>query len=235
MIRKREIAKRVFAHEFNQSDFKIEEDGDRSPSYILTPTGAKCNRVYAVGVLLDKEEVRPDSNFWRMRVSDPTGVFVCTAGRYQPEALEVLLETEPPEMIAVVGKVNVYEGESRSFVSLRAESISVVDSEVRDYWVYETAKRTFERIKKMEKKEGEEVNQAWNYYNPNLEEYTEMVKKALKVIKDEFEAFKVTDDMEKEEAGVEEADVSTKEEDFDLEEEFEFEEEEWSLSDILEE
>jgi RPA family protein len=217
MIRKREIAKRLFSYEFNRSTYRIKQNGERTPLYVLTPTGEKCNRVFAVGVLLDKEEIRPDSNFWRMRVSDPTGVFVCTAGRFQPDALEVLLEIEPPEMIAMVGKIRVFEAE-RNFVFLRPESIAVVDSEVRDYWVYETAKRTVERIQRMEAvREDEDVALAWKIYNPNLDEYRNVVKKALLAIKEEFETFKIEE---------------VKEEEPELEE-FEFEEEEWDLSDIL--
>jgi len=224
MIRKREVAKRVFAFEFNRSTHKIEQNGERAPTYVLTPTGERCNRVFVVGVLLDREEIRPDSNFWRLRVSDPTGVFVCTAGRYQPDALEVLLEIEPPEMIAVVGKVRVFEIEDRSFVSLRPESIAVVDTEARDYWVYETASRTIERIEKMEKeKDNEDIALAWKVYNPDLSEYRTMVKKALLTVREEFEllAKEVKEEPEEEEEQVFE--------------EFEFEEEEWDLSDILEE
>ncbi|HID42356.1 MAG TPA: hypothetical protein EYP30_01020 [Archaeoglobaceae archaeon] len=227
MMRKREVAKRIFAFEFNRSTYKIEQDGEKTPTYILTPTGEKCNRVFVVGVLLDREEIRPDSNFWRLRVSDPTGVFVCTAGRFQPDALEVLLEIEPPEMIAVVGKVRVFEGESRSFVSLRPESIAVVDTEARNYWVYETASRTVERIEKMEtEKDDEDVALAWKVYNPDLNEYRSMVKKALLTIKEEFEVFGVKEKVEEE---VKEGEEKTPFE------EFEFEEEEWDLSDILEE
>lgn len=232
MIQKREIAKRLFAHEFNQSTHKIEQEGEKTPTYILTPTGARCNRVFVVGVLLDKEEIKPDSNFWRVRVSDPTGVFVCTAGRYQPDALEALMEIEPPEMISVVGKVNVYEGESRTFVSLRPESITVVDKEIRDHWVYETAKRTLERIEKMQNNQDDEnVALAWQVYSPDLAEYNDTVKKALMAIKEEFEAFETDKEEKRSEEVKEGAEEETEEEPFL--EEIEFEEEEWDLSDIL--
>lgn len=233
MIQKREIAKRLFAHEFNQSTHKIEQEGEKTPTYILTPTGARCNRAFVVGVLLDKEEIKPDSNFWRIRVSDPTGVFVCTAGRFQPDALEALMEIEPPEMISVVGKVNVYEGESRTFVSLRPESITVVDKEIRDYWVYETAKRTLERIEKMQNnQEDQDIALAWQVYSPDLAEYKDTVKKALKAIKEEFEAFETGEEEEKEQEAGEDATGEEGEEEPVLEE-IEFEEEEWDLSDIL--
>ena len=229
MMMKREVAKRLFAFEFNKSNHKISQNGEKTPMYVLTPTGEKCNRVFIVGVLLDKEEVRPDSNFWRMRVSDPTGVFVCTAGRYQPEALEVILEIEPPELVAVVGKVNVFEGESgTTYISIRPEAVSVVESEARDYWVYETALRTIERIERMKtEKDEDDVALAWKVYNPDLNEYKQKVREALLMIKEEFETFKVKEDVKKEGGTKEE-----KEADLELDE-LEFEEEEWDLSDIL--
>ncbi|MFP3946829.1 MAG: hypothetical protein ACLFVI_07990 [Archaeoglobaceae archaeon] len=233
MMQKREIAKRLFAHEFNQSTHKIEQEGEKTPTYVLTPTGARCNRVFVVGVLLDKEEIRPDSNFWRIRVSDPTGVFVCTAGRFQPDALEALMEIEPPEMISVVGKVNVYEGESRTFVSLRPESITVVEKEIRDYWVYETAKRTLERIEKMQNnQEDPNIALAWQVYSPDVEEYKSTVRKALLAIKEEYEAFE-SDKEEEKDLKEQEKRVDGGMEEESVLEEIEFEEEEWDLSDIL--
>lgn len=233
IVQKREIAKRLFAYEFNHSTHKIEQEGERAPTYILTPTGARCNRVFVVGVLLDKEEIKPDSNFWRVRVSDPTGVFVCTAGRFQPDALEALMEIEPPEMISVVGKVNAYEGESRTFLSLRPESITAVDREVRDYWVYETAKRTLERIENMQNDRGsQDIALAWQVYSPKLTEYKEVVKKALKAIKEELEEFESKERAEEAEGEGEGKEEREEEEEEDILEDI-LEGEEWDLSDIL--
>jgi RPA family protein len=227
VVRKREVARRLFAFELNSSTHRIEQEGDKTPVYILTPTGIRCNRVFVVGVLLDKEEARPDSNFWRIRVRDPTGVFVCFVGRFQPDALEALLEIEPPEMVAIVGKVRIFKGETRKFVSLRPEQIAVVDSDVRNYWVYETAKRTLERIERMEKdKDDGDIALAWQIYNPNLDEYRDAVRQALLVVREEAKVFKA------EEGEGEEMDIKTDEIE-KLEEEFVFEEEEWDLSDIL--
>ena len=228
-IGRREVARRIFAYEFNRSTHKIESKEEKSPIYVLTPTGMRCNRVFVVGVLLDKEETRPDTNFWRIRVSDPTGVFIGYVGRFQPDALETLLEVEPPELIAVVAKVRHFEGETRSFASLRPESIAVVDSDVRDYWVYETAKLTLNRIKAMEEKSSEDAILAWQIYNPDLEEYRSIVKQALTTILEE-PVVKVKEEREAEE--MEEGEEPEELE--ELEEEiFEFEEEEWDLSDIL--
>lgn len=227
-IGRREVARRIFAYEFNRSTHKIESKEEKSPIYVLTPTGMRCNRVFVVGVLLDKEETRPDTNFWRIRVSDPTGVFIGYVGRFQPDALETLLEVEPPELIAVVAKVRHFEGETRSFASLRPESIAVVDSDVRDYWVYETAKLTLNRIKAMEKKSSEDAILAWQIYNPDLEEYRSIVKQALTTILEPVVKVREGREAEEIEEGEEPEELEELEEEI-----FEFEEEEWDLSDIL--
>jgi hypothetical protein len=76
----------------------------------------------------------------------------------------------------------------------------------------------------MEKeKDNEDVSLAWKVYNPDLNEYRNSVKKALLTIKEEFELLGAKEEVKEE----------PKEE--EVFEEFEFEEEEWDLSDILEE
>jgi RPA family protein len=232
-VRRREIARRIFAYEFNRSTHRIQPEEDKAPVYVLTPLGMRCNRVFIVGALLDKDEIKPDSGIWRIRVSDPTGAFFGYVSRFQPDALEALMEIEPPELVAVVGKVRVFERDGRHFVSLRPEYISVVDSDVRDYWVYETALRTLERIRRMELKKDEDCKLAWQIYNPNLNEYRQIVKQALMSLKEEYE---ILEEIEESEEEIEELRARREVEELkEFEEEFEFEEEEWDLSDILNE
>lgn len=216
-VRRREVARRVFAYEINRSTYRFPREDEKSPAYVLTPLGIRVNRVFFVGALLDKEEVKPDSGIWRIRVSDPTSAVYGYVSRFQPDALESLMEIDVPELVAIVGKVRTFEVGARIFVSLRPEYISPVESGVRDYWVYETAKQTIERIKAMERKEDEDVKLAWQIYNPNLDEYRAIVKQALLTLKGTVAE------------GVEEEEME------EFEEEFEFEEEEWDLSDILRE
>ncbi len=220
-IRRREVARRIFAKEFNDSTYIIRESEDRSPVYVLTPLGMRCNRVFIIGALLEKEEVRPDSGIWRIRLADPTGVFIGYVGRYQPQALESLLEIEPPALVSVVSKVRLFEGTTRTFVFLRPEQIALSDATSRDYWIVETAKATLKRINSMEKEENEDVKLAKKIYNPNLEEYRRVIRDVLTRLKEEYEIF---EKIAKEEAEEEEEEF-----------EFEFEEEEWDLSDLLEE
>ena len=76
----REVAYRVFADEFNDAHYTYaESDEERAPNYLVTPTGARVNRLFVVGVLTEVEEV--SDGVIRARVVDPTGAFVIYAGQ----------------------------------------------------------------------------------------------------------------------------------------------------------
>jgi len=144
---RREVAYRIFAAEFNDADFSFSEsDEERAPSYVVTPTGARANRLFVVGVLTEIEEVSED--VLRARVVDPTGAFVLYAGQYQPDEQAFLERAEPPMFVAVTGKARTFQPEDSDqvFTSIRPESISEVDAETRDRWVIQAAEQTTERI-----------------------------------------------------------------------------------------
>ena len=124
----REVARRVFASEFNDSTYTFKEsDDDRAPNYALLPTGDRANRVFIVGTLTETEDVGEENEYWRGRVVDPTGTFFVYAGQYQPEAAAVLRDTEPPAYVAIVGKPRTYEPEPGTInVSVRPETIALV-------------------------------------------------------------------------------------------------------------
>lgn len=179
---RREVAKRIFAKEYNDSSITFKGDDRYSPLYLLTPTGLKCNRIFVVGILLEKDDVGGEGEFWRIRVSDHTGAFVGYVGRYQPEALQSLASIEPPQYVAVSGKVNVYEGENRVLVSIRPEEISVSDARTREIWTLETARYTLDRIEALEKLSTEEAKLAMEKYSPDPQIYRDMVKEALRAL-----------------------------------------------------
>jgi RPA family protein len=146
--RGREVAYRLFATEYDDADFEYtESDEERAPNYVVTPTGARANRAFVAGVLTEVTPVG-DEEVLRARVADPTGAFVLYAGQYQPEALAVIEETEPPAFLAVTGKARTFQPEDgdRTFTSLRPETITHVDSDVRDHHVVTAAERTIERV-----------------------------------------------------------------------------------------
>jgi RPA family protein len=147
----REVAWRIFAHEFNRSNLHISEGEERAPNYIITPTGVKCNRLFIVGVVTEIENIGPENNLWRARISDPTGVFTVYAGQYQPEAAIFLSELQVPAYVAIVGKARKYEpGDGSIYLSVRPEEINTAAEEQRDRWVLDTAELTLERIKIIE-------------------------------------------------------------------------------------
>lgn len=148
MAYQRETAHRAFAQEFNASKHEIKGQGEKDPSFLVTPLGAKVNRIHVVGVCTDVEPIGESGETWRARISDPTGVFTVYAGQYQPEAAQALSQIQPPCFLAVTGKARTYEPEPGSmFVSIRPEAISVVDEKTRDQWILDTARRTRDRLK----------------------------------------------------------------------------------------
>jgi RPA family protein len=177
----REVARRVFAREFNDASHTFKEsDDERAPVYLLLPTGERANRVFLVGTLTEKEDVGEDDEYWRGRIVDPTGTFFVYAGQYQPDAASTLRDLEPPAYVSVVGKPRTYETDDGSVnVSVRPESITAVDATTRDRWVVETAQRTLERVAAFEDESNEYARMAREEYDLSVDEYRETALAAL--------------------------------------------------------
>ena len=144
---KRETAWRVFAGEYNDSTFEIKGEGEKTPSYVVTPLGAKVNRLFIVGVLTDVENISESGELLRAHLSDPTGVFTLYSGQYQQEATDALSNVEVPAFVAILGKSRTYSPEEGTlFVSVRPEKVVEVNANVRDQWILETCTSTKERI-----------------------------------------------------------------------------------------
>jgi RPA family protein len=147
---RREVAYRLFATEFDDADYSYSEsDEERAPNYVITPTGARVNRLFVVGVLTEVEEVSED--VLRARVVDPTGAFVLYAGQYQPDEQAFLERAQPPMFVALTGKARTFQPDDSDqiFTSVRPESISEVDAETRDRWTVQTAEQTIGRVEHM--------------------------------------------------------------------------------------
>ena len=189
----RKVARRVFASEFNDAGYTFKEsDDERAPIYLLLPSGARANRVFVVGTLTEKEDIGEDSEYWRGRVVDPTGTFFVYAGQYQPDAAAMLRDLEPPAYVAIVGKPRTYEPEDSEegdvLVSLRPESITVVDADTRDRWVVETAERTLDRIEAFDEEGNEYARMARERYGGRVETYRDRVIEALESLEDDDSA-----------------------------------------------
>jgi len=143
----REVAHRVFAAEFDDADLDhSESDEERAPNYVVTPTGLRVNRLFAVGVLTEVESVNDQT--LRGRVVDPTGAFVTYAGQYQPDEAAFLDRTTPPAFVALTGKARTFQPEDSDLVytSVRPESLATVDADTRDRWVVSAAEATLRRV-----------------------------------------------------------------------------------------
>ncbi len=147
----RETAWRVFAREYNDSTKEVSDGGERSPSYVVTPLGAKVNRLFAVGVLTDVENVATDAApMWRARMSDPSGTFHIYSGQYQPEASAALAKIKPPAFAAVTGKSRLFSPEpGTTYASIRPEEVKIVDESLRDYWILEACRSLRKRLEAM--------------------------------------------------------------------------------------
>jgi uncharacterized protein len=150
--RLREVAWRVFAEELRASNLAFRENEDQyAPLYLLTPTGAKCNRVFLVGTLTEKDDIGGDTEYWRGRIVDPTGSILIYAGQYQPEAAQALANIEAPAFVSVVGKPKLYQTEDGNIIiSVRVEAIHKVDKVTRDQWILDASRHTYERLQDLQ-------------------------------------------------------------------------------------
>jgi uncharacterized protein len=182
----REPARRVFAAELRECRYQFKDGEDeKSPTFVLLPTGERSNRIFLIGTLTEKQRQGDQNVFYRGRVVDPTGTFFVMAGSYQPEAMQQLAKIETPAFVAVVGKPNLYQKPDGSYlVSVRVESITVVDKETRDLWVLDTAARTLDRVEAFLKAETKDVATAKEQY-PTIDPATfkKMAYDALAQIK----------------------------------------------------
>lgn len=194
----REVSRRIFLEELRNSNCSFrdgEEQHQYAPQYLLTPTGAKCNRVFLVGTLTERDDIGGDTEYWRGRIVDPTGSILIYAGQYQPEAAHILANIEPPAFVAVVGKPNLYQTDDGNIIiSIRAEAIQQVDEATRNQWILDTARRTEERLNVLKSTSpaspefstadkavspAMDAERALQHYSTDLEQYRQMVIRAL--------------------------------------------------------
>ena len=177
----REVAKRLFAREFNDATYTFKESEDElAPNYTLLPTGERVNRLFFAGTLTETNDVGSDSEYWQGRVVDPTGTFYVYAGQYQPEAASALRQIETPTYVTVVGKPRSYEtDEGEANVAVRPESISEVDESTRDRWVVETAEQTIDRLQAFDEEINDYAQMARDEYGERLSPYREAAIEAL--------------------------------------------------------
>lgn len=149
----RETAWRVSAMELNASTLEIRATEEKMPSYVVTPLGAKVNRVLISGVLTEIDNIGTEEEpMWRGKIVDIGGNFYINVGRYQTDAVAEMTVLKEPCFVAAVGRVRTYTGDNgRMYVSVRPEHIVEVDEKTRNEWLLETAKSTWGRLNDMKK------------------------------------------------------------------------------------
>jgi uncharacterized protein len=157
-VTRRETAWRVTARELESSLEEERGSGDRAASYLLSPFGARTNRVVLAGALSPAEPVGRDEppTFWRARLADPTGAVAVTAGSFSPRAMAQLRAGTETRGAIVVGKVHLYRGrDGVAYISVRAEAIrSVAEADERSV-LADIVRHTLDRLDLVERLERE--------------------------------------------------------------------------------
>ncbi|WP_332448644.1 hypothetical protein [Methanoculleus sp.] len=143
-----EPAERVFARDFSAARHTADSGGGRDGSYVVTPAGVWCRRLFVVGALTER---RASGDLMQARIADPTGTFRVTADWQSPDAVETLGCVEPPAFIAVTGRATLAGTGERAHAALAAEALRVVDRTARDLWVLMTAGVTLDRLEALDK------------------------------------------------------------------------------------
>lgn len=112
-------------------------------SYVVTPTGAWCRRIFVVGALTDRSG---SGDVMQARVADPTDTFRILARWQSPDVVETLGYIKPPEFVAVTGQASIVGSGPRAYTTITAEAINVVDRTVRDLWIQKVAEMTLNRL-----------------------------------------------------------------------------------------
>lgn len=154
----REPAWRVTTRELEGSLEEEKGEGERAASYLVSPFGARMNRVLLSGTLTPAEAIGRDESqpFWRARLSDPTGAVAVTAGSFQPRAMAALRSSTAPRPAVVVGKVHLYRGrDGVGYVSVRAETVRFVPETEERTVLAEVVRQTLDRLDLIERLRGD--------------------------------------------------------------------------------
>jgi hypothetical protein len=126
----------------------VNPGGGRDGSYVVTPAGVWCRRLFIVGALTER---KGSGDLMKARIADPTGTFQVTADWQSPDTVETLDCIEPPAFVAVTGRATLTGTGERAHAALEAEALRVVDRTARDLWVLSTAGVTLDRLEALEK------------------------------------------------------------------------------------
>lgn len=138
---------KMFAAELKDTTIELQKNSDDQyeKQYFLLPSGVAVSKVMVVGTAVEKEDIGDREPFWRIRVADATGAIMVYAGQYQPEAAQMIAGLQIPCFVAVVGKPSVYRPEGGPVVSIRPDSIVIVDEATRSSFIVDAARQLIAR------------------------------------------------------------------------------------------
>jgi uncharacterized protein len=154
----REPAWRVTTRELELAVEEERGEGERAASYVLSPFGARMNRVVVAGAISGSEAIgrQEPGSFWRSRLTDALGEVAVTAGAFQPRAMVQLRSAPVGRPAIVVGKAHLYRlRDGRASVSVRAEAVRPVGEADERAVVAETVRQTLDRLDLMDRLEHE--------------------------------------------------------------------------------
>ncbi len=154
----RETAWRVSARELAACREEERGTGERAATYVLSPYGARMNRVLLAGTLSAAEPLGRDQppTFWRAHLADPLGRVAVTAGSFQPRAMAQLRAAPPGRPALVVGKLQLYRGgAAEPAVSVRAEGIRSVPEAEERAALADIVRQSLDRLDLLERLENE--------------------------------------------------------------------------------
>ena len=179
---------RVFAGEYGGSTLSVQDEDSGKPAWVVTPGGAWCRFMFLSGALTEVVEI---GDMVHIRIADPTGVFNLIIGGRNTVLAETLCKIPVPSFVTVTGRAQMYLKNGEVMLSVRPDSIRVVDRLVRDQWVLATAKSTVGRLHDMHlAMQGmctdERILAAVRHYsmtNPRLQDLALMVENAVQTVR----------------------------------------------------
>jgi uncharacterized protein len=183
-----EGAARVFAGDFSASTLSVQADDGENAAWVVTPGAAWCRLVYLAGAVTEVSEV---GDMLRCRLADPTGAFNLVIGGRNSLLAEQFRKIPVPSFVTVTGRAQLYRRNDTIDLSIRPDTVMVVDRAVRDQWTLETAEATLGRLEQVHlalqgRCTDEQILTAHRHYNHTAEQLhalTDMVGCAVQSIK----------------------------------------------------
>ena len=179
---------RVFAGEYCSSTLSVQDDDPGNPAWVVTCGGAYCRNMFLSGAITEVTE-RGDMVY--TRIADPTGVFDLVIGGRNTALAETFRTLPVPSFVTVTGRAQMYLKKGVVDLSVRPDTVLVVNRLVRDLWVLATAQSTLKRLHRMNlalqgRGEDERILAAVRHYpvtKTRLRELALMVEGAVQTVR----------------------------------------------------